>query len=311
MAQATGEIPKRRLGKTNEMVSIVCLGGSHIGRPDEATGIRIIHEAIDAGVTFMDNAWEYNDGLSEERMGRALAQGNYRQRAFLMTKNCAHDRRADSSMVNLEESLRRLQTDYVDLWQIHEVAWDTDPDRILAPGGAAEAMVKAKEQGKVRFIGFTGHKHPDLHRKLLESGVPWDTVQMPLNVLDYHYNSFEREILPLALSLDIGVIGMKSLADAHLLESGADITVEEARRYALSLPASSICMGIDSLDVLHQDLNIARDFTPYTEEELDALRARSAPFVAAGTYEPFKTTRNYEGKWGRMANDYPVQAADD
>ena len=211
-------IPMRPLGKTGVDVSLLCLGGFHIGRPPEDEAIRIVHTAIYNGITFMDNAWEYNDGESERRMGVALAQDGYRAKAFLMTKNCAHDRTHANSMVKLEESLRRLQTDHLDLWQIHEVVWSTDPDRIFAPGGAADAMLKAKEQGKVRFIGFTGHKSPAIFRRMLSQGFPWDTLQMPISVLDAHFNSFQREILPIAAEQGIGVIGMKSLACGHLFD---------------------------------------------------------------------------------------------
>src|SRR6187200_1593795 len=178
---AGGTIPTRPLGSTGEQVSLLGVGGAHIGLTDEQTGIRIVQQCIDAGANFLDNAWEYNDGDSERRMGKALAQGGYRDKAFLMTKDCAHDRRAHHSMYKLEQSLKRLKTDHLDLWQIHEVVWEDDPDRIFAPGGSAEAMIKAKEQGKVRYIGFTGHKHPEIHRKMLSQGFPFDTVQMPLN----------------------------------------------------------------------------------------------------------------------------------
>ncbi|MFM9107662.1 MAG: aldo/keto reductase [Chloroflexota bacterium] len=187
-------IPTRPLGKTGEQVSILSLGGYHIGVPERSEAIRMIHAAIDAGITFMDNAWEYNDRESEFRMGEALAQDGYRDKVFLMTKNCAHDRRADTSMVRLEESLAALRTDHLDLWQIHEVVWRDDPDRIFAPGGAAEAMLKAKEQGKVRYIGFTGHKSPAIFRRMLELApdFPWDTMQFPVSVFDWHYNSFQQ-----------------------------------------------------------------------------------------------------------------------
>src|SRR5688572_26988010 len=187
-------IPRRPFGATGEEVSLLAVGGAHIGLPeDESVGIRIIHEAIDAGASFLDNAWEYNSGTSEVRMGKALAQDGYRQKAFLMTKDCAHDRVADHSLLKLENSLKRLQTDYLDLWQIHEVVWEDDPKKIFAPGGSAEAMLKAKEQGKVRYIGFTGHKSPSIHKAMLSQGFPWDAVQMPLNALDAHWESFERE----------------------------------------------------------------------------------------------------------------------
>ncbi len=302
-------MPRRPLGKTGEQVSIMALGGAHLGKPSASEATRIVHAAIDAGLDFMDNAWEYNEGASEIRMGEALAQGGYRQRAFLMTKNCAHDRKADHSMRKLEESLRRLKTDYLDLWQVHEVVFPDDPDRIFAPGGAAEAMLKAKEQGKVRYIGFTGHKTPAIHKRMLDQGFPWDTLQMPVNVLDAHYDSFAEQILPIAQKQQIGVIGMKSLAGGHLMEE-TDLTAQEAIAYALSLPISTLCVGVDSLEVLEQNLAIGRGFTPLSSEEIARILAKSAPYAKDGTIEPFKTTTNYEGEEARKEHNLPSRAAD-
>ena len=309
-ATGTAAIPRRPLGKTGEEVSILALGGAHIGKkPSKEEAIRIVHAAIDAGMDFMDNAWEYNDGESEVRMGEALAQGGYRQRAFLMTKNCAHDRRADNSMRKLEESLRRLRTDHLDLWQIHEVVWPDDPDRIFAPGGAAEAMLRAKEQGKVRYVGFTGHKSTTIFKRMLDQAFPWDTLQMPVNALDAHYESFEREILPIAHAQNIGVIGMKSLASGHLLE-GTDLTPQEAIAYSLSLPISTLCVGVDSMQVLEQDLAVARGFQPISAEERERILARTARHAADGRHEPFKTSHDYEGNEARREHGLPVRAAD-
>jgi len=301
-------IPTRPFGKTGEQVSLLGLGGAHIGNPSEEEGIRIVHEAIDAGVTFLDNAWEYNKRESERRMGKALAQGDYRARAFLMTKDCAHDRVAAHSMEKLEESLRMLRTDYLDLWQIHEVVWEEDPDRIFAPGGSAEAMLKAKEQGKVRYIGFTGHKHPDIHRRMLSQGFPWDAVQMPLNVLDAHEASFEREIVPLCQEQGIAVIGMKSYAGGHLNDTGLGITPEEALRYTLSLPVATVISGMPSLEILRKNIAVADGFVPLGDDERAALLARSAPHAAGAVAEPFKSTRKFEGAEGRIANGYPLNA---
>lgn len=306
--EPTLAIPTRPLGNTGEQVSLLGLGGAHIGGRgtplDEA--IRIVHEAIDSGVTFLDNAWEYNNRESERRMGMALAQGGYRAKAFLMTKDCAHDRVAVHSMEKLEESLAMLQTDYLDLWQIHEVVWDQDPDRIFAPGGSAEAMLKAKEQGKVRYIGFTGHKHPDIHRRMLEQGFPWDAVQMPLNVLDAHYASFEQEIVPLCQAQGIAVIGMKSNAGGHLRDTGADISPEEALRYALGLPIATLVSGMDTLEILRKNIAVANNFAPLTDDERAALLARSAPHAEGAVAEPFKSTRKFDAAPGRIANGYPV-----
>ncbi|MFT4039503.1 MAG: aldo/keto reductase [Thermomicrobiales bacterium] len=308
----SGGIPTRPLGTTGVDVSMLCLGGFHIGVPDEATGVRIIHEAIDGGMTFLDNAWEYNDGLSEERMGRALAQDGYREKAFLMTKNCAHDRTAASSMIKLEESLRRLQTDYLDLWQIHEVTWGDDPDRIFAPGGAIEAMVKAKEEGKVRFIGFTGHKSPSIFRRMLSQGFHWDSLQMPVNVLDASFNSFQREILPIAAEQGVGVIGMKSLANGHLFEDPSiSISAVDAIRYAASQPISSLCVGTDSLEVLQQNLAIGQNWQPMSDEE-QAAAVESVFHVGwHGKHEPFKTSFDYEGNEARREHGMPLRNAAD
>jgi aryl-alcohol dehydrogenase-like predicted oxidoreductase len=305
-------IATRPLGTTGIDVSMLCLGGFHIGVPPEDEGIRIIQTAIDNGITFMDNAWEYNDNESERRMGKALAQDGYRDKVFLMTKNCAHDRTYDNSLVKLEESLRRLQTDYLDLWQIHEVVWPDDPDRIFAPGGAAEAMLKAKEEGKVRFIGFTGHKSPAIFRRMLSQGFPWDTVQMPVSVQDANFNSFQREVLPLAREQGVGVIGMKSLAAGHLFDDPAvEITAEEAIRYALSQPIASLCVGVDSMKVLEQDLRVAREFVPMTKEEQDAAIDKVFHHCWAGQHEPFKTSFDYEGNEARREHGLPIKSAAD
>lgn len=301
----TGTIPRRPFGNSGEEVSILAVGGAHIGLCDEVEGIQIIHRAIDAGADFLDNAWEYNAGTSEIRMGKALAQGGYRQKAFLMTKDCAHDRVASHSMLKLENSLRRLKTDYLDLWQIHEVVWEDDPDKIFAPGGSAETLLKAKEQGKTRYIGFTGHKSPGIHKAMLSQGFPWDAVQMPLNVLDAHWQSFAKEIVPLCQEQGIAIIGMKSFADGHLFEAGSGVTPEEALRYTMSLPVATVVSGMESLEVLNQNLEIARNFTPLTDAERDAIVAKTKPFAGGGSFEPFKTTRDYEGEEGRYAHDYP------
>ena len=305
-----GGIRTRPLGTTGVSVSMICLGGFHISVPAEDEAFRIIHTAIDAGVTFMDNAWEYADHESERRMGIALAQDGYREKVFLMSKNCAHDRTYEDSMRKLEESLRRLQTDHLDLWQIHEVVWPDDPERIFAPGGAGEAMLKAKEEGKVRLIGFTGHKSPAIFRRMLAQGFPWDTIQMPVSVLDAHFNSFQQEIIPIAQAQGIGVIGMKSLAAGHLFDDpNVTVTAEEARRYALSQPIASLCCGIDSMKVLEQDLRIAREFTPMTEEEQSATIDKAFHHAWAGQHEPFKTSNDYEGNEARREHGLPIKAA--
>ncbi len=300
-------IPTRPLGTTGEQVSILCLGGWHIGVPERDEAIRIVHRAVDSGITFLDNAWEYNDNESERRMGDALAQGGYRQKSFLMTKNCAHDRKASTSMTILEESLGRLKTDYLDLWQIHEVVWADDPDRIFAPGGAAEAMLKAKEQGKVRYIGFTGHKSPAIFRRMfdLAPDFPWDTIQCPVNFADWHYNSFQKEILPVAAEKGIGVIGMKSLA-AGALATETPIDPKEAIRYALSQNISSLCVGIDSMAILDQALSIGEHFTPMSEQDQNRLRHLAFEHGWDGRHEKFKVSNDFEGPLGRIDHGMPL-----
>jgi aryl-alcohol dehydrogenase-like predicted oxidoreductase len=306
----TSGIPLRPLGTTGVSVSMLCLGGFHLSVPPEDEATRIIHTAIDSGITFMDNAWEYADNESERRMGLALAQDGYRDKVFLMTKNCAHDRTAANSMVKLEESLRRLRTDHLDLWQIHEVTFPDDPDRIFAPGGAAEAMLRAKEEGKVRFIGFTGHKSPSIFRRMLSQGFPWDTLQMPVSVLDANFNSFQTEIVPIAQEQGIGVIGMKSLAAGHIFDDATiDITAEEAIRYALSQPIASLCTGIDSMAILEQNLRIAHDFVPMTAVEQAAAVDKVFHHAWAGQHEPFKTSFQFEGNEARREHGIPLRSA--
>jgi uncharacterized protein len=292
-------IARRPLGKTGLEVSILCLGGAHIGHAgSEREAMRLVHEAIDAGINFMDNAWEYNNGRSEDWMGKAL-QGR-RHQVILMTKVCTHGRDKKVAMEQLEQSLRRLKTDYLDLWQIHEVVYDDDPDRHFAPGGAAEALLDAKRQGKVRFIGFTGHKHPDLHLKMLRHDFPFDTCQLPLNVFDGTYRSFEQEVLPELNRRGIAPLGMKALSGNGEPITRRVITVEEALRYVLTLPIASLVTGIESLDVLRQNLTIARRFVPLTAQEMDTLRTRVAMYAADGRFELFKSSRRYDGPIGRQ-----------
>lgn len=295
---ATGEIPKRPLGRTGVQVSALCFGGAHWGRmSSEAEATRVLHEAIESGVTFLDNAWEYNGGRSEELMGKAI-QGR-RQQVFLMTKLCSHGRDRKVAMRQLEESLRRLRTDYLDLWQIHEVIYDDDPDRHFAPGGAAEALHEAKQQGKVRLVGFTGHKDPAIHLKMLQHDFPFDTCQMPLNVFDGTYRSFEQEVLPVLIRRGVAPLAMKTLSgNGEPIKQGL-VTVEEALRYVLSLPVASVVSGIDSREVLRQNLDILRRFTPMTLAEMEALRTRVAAYAKAGRFELFKSTDRYDGRIGR------------
>jgi aryl-alcohol dehydrogenase-like predicted oxidoreductase len=298
------QIPRKPFGKTGESVSIIGLGGYSLGSaPSLREAIRIAHEAIDAGVTFLDNAWEYHDGKSEEWMGQAL-QGR-RDKVFLMTKVCTHGRDKKVALRQLDESLKRLRTDRLDLWQIHEVVYWNDPDLHFAPGGAVEALDEAKKQGKVRYVGFTGHKHPDNHLKMLGHDYPFDAVQMPLNCFDASYRSFEQKVLPEVRRRGIAALGMKSMGgDGEPILHGA-VTAEEALRYAMGLPVATTISGIDSLQVLHQNLAVARGFRPMTAEEMDALRRRCAPLAADGHLELYKSTVKYDGNEGRSQHGFP------
>ncbi len=289
-------IARRPLGRTGEQVSIMGLGGAHIGtQKDEQESIGIVRAAIDAGITFMDNCWDYNGGASEVRMGKALRDG-YRQRVFLMTKIDGRD--AKTAMSQLEESLQRLQTDHVDLIQLHEVIHDNDPERAFAQGGAIEGLVRAREQGKARFIGFTGHKSPQIHKRMIETadahGFRFDTVQMPLNVMDAHYDSFEKVVLPLALERQMGVLGMKPLGDHFVLQSNT-VSAPEALRYAMSLPVSTTITGIDSMAILQQDLAVARGFRSLTPDEKVALIEKTKQAAVAGEFEKYKTSTHFDG----------------
>ena len=256
-------VPLRPLGATGVDVSALGLGGYHIGKmTSEREAIRVVHAAIDAGITFMDNAWEYHDGRSEVVMGKALA--DRRDQVFLMTKVCTHGRGRTEAMRQLEQSLRRLKTDYLDLWQIHECAYDNDPERHFAPRGVVEALMRAREQGKVRFVGFTGHKRPDIHLAMLAHDFPFDTCQMPLNCFDASFRSFEQEVLPVLLRRGIAPLGMKSLGGDGRQVKDKVITAEEGLRYAMSLPVATTISGIDSMKVLRQNLAVASGFRPMT-----------------------------------------------
>ena len=293
---ATGEVEYRMLGRTGERVSAIGVGGFHLGLPkvDEALAIRIIRGAVDRGLNFMDNSWDYNEGASEERMGKALRDG-YREKVFLMTK--IDGRRKREAARQLEESLRRLQTDHIDLVQHHEVIRFEDPDRIFAPDGAQEALLEAREAGKVRYIGFTGHKDPHVHRYMLEvadrNGFAFDTVQMPLNVMDAHFRSFQKLVLPELVQRGIGVLGMKSMGNGMILRSGA-VTPVQCLRYALSLPTSVVITGIDGMDILDQAVSVATSFQPLEPAEVDALLARTAAAAASGRFELFKTSSAFD-----------------
>jgi aryl-alcohol dehydrogenase-like predicted oxidoreductase len=291
-------MPMRRLGRTGVEVSLMGLGGFHLGSvPSENDAIRIVHEAMDRGLTFLDNCWDYHGGESERRMGKAL-RGAYRDKAFLMTK--LDGRTARAAAEQLDQSLRRLETDHVDLLQIHEVIRDSDPARVFAAGGAIETLLRARDAGKARFIGFTGHKSPAIHLAMLEAarrnGFRFDAVQMPLNVMDAQYgdDSFERKVLPVLLREEIGVLGMKPLGSGLLLRSGV-VSASEGVRYAMSLPVSVTIIGVDSIGVFHEDLHTALGFEPMTEDEKEAVLARAADAAHTGRYERYKTTTDFDG----------------
>jgi aryl-alcohol dehydrogenase-like predicted oxidoreductase len=301
---AAGAIPRRPLGKTGVEVSALCLGGYHLGDAgSEGEAVKIVHEAIDAGINFFDNAWEYHEGRSEEWMGKAL-EGR-RKNVVLMTKVCSHGRDAKVAMEQLEQSLRRLKTDYIDLWQIHEVIYENDPDLHFAKGGAVEALEAAKKQGKARFIGFTGHKHPSIHMKMLARNFPFDACQLPLGCFDATFRSFEQEVLPELNRRGIAALGMKSLGGSGDAIKKGIVTVNEALRYAMSLPVASTVSGIDSLEVLRQNVGIARGFSPMSGEEMAAVRMKCASAAADGRFELYKTSMKYDGKPGREQHGFP------
>lgn len=282
-------MPYRALGRTGEMVSLLGIGGHHIGvASSQSESERIVHQAIDLGVNFMDNAWEYNGGRSEEWMGAALK--GKRDKVFLMTKMCVHGGDAKKGMELLEESLKRLQTDHLDLWQIHEVANEGQVEKYFAPGGAVEALEKAVEQGKVRFTGFTGHRSPDVHLKMLSRGYPFHTCQMPLNPFDHGYeNSFERKVLPELVKQNIGVIGMKSLAGNGRAVRDGVVSAAELLRYAMSLPVATVCSGIDSTDHLKANVAVAKAFRQMAPEELASLRSRLSEKAREKRFEYYKS----------------------
>ena len=289
-------VPYRTLGRTGERVSAIGMGGFHLAQPglEEAESIRLIRTAVDRGINFMDNSWDYNEGQSEIRMGKALKDG-YRQKVFLMTK--LDGRTKQEAAKQIDESLKRLQTDHVDLMQHHEIIRFEDPDRIFAKQGAQEAVLEAKKAGKVRYIGFTGHKDPHVHLYMLkvaaDNGFKFDTVQMPLNVMDAHFRSFEKLVLPKLVEQGIGVLGMKSMGDKIILKSKT-VQPIECLHYALNLPTSVVITGIDSMGILEQALEAARTFRPLSKDQVTALLAKTAQAAANGDYELFKTSQHFD-----------------
>jgi predicted aldo/keto reductase-like oxidoreductase len=297
-SESRNGIPYRTLGRSREKVSLVGLGGYHLGKQaDPQESVRIIRAGLDEGINFLDNCWDYNGGESEIRMGNALRDG-YRQKAFLMSKIDGRTKAAAASQIN--ESLRRLQTDRIDLLQFHEVIRDTDPDRIFAKGGAMEAVLEAQKAGKIRLIGFTGHKSPDIHLKMLATAkkhdFTFDAVQMPLNVMDAHYDSFEKKVLPVLVKEDIGVLGMKPMGDHFILESKT-VTAVECLHYPMNLPTSVVITGCDSMEILNQALGAARSFRPMNSNEVAALLAKTTQASQSGKYELYKTTHHFDGTY--------------
>jgi uncharacterized protein len=302
-------VPLRPFGRTGELVSIIALGGHASTNPkklDAKQSLKLIQRAVDEGITFLDNAWDYHDGLAEERMGKALAEGRRRDKTFLMTKVCG--RTAKEAQSNLEDSLRRLQTDRIDLWQFHEIVYDNDPDWIFADDGAIHTGLKAVKEGKVRFLGFTGHKDPSIHLQMLAKPYDWSAVQMPLNVMDAHYRSFQKQVLPMLNERGIASLGMKSLGGNGSIVTKAGVPVEDAIRYVLSLPITTLVSGIDSEAVLDQNLGIVRRFTPLSAAEREAIEQRTQKLAGDGRYELFKSSKAFDGPVHRKQHGFDVQA---
>jgi predicted aldo/keto reductase-like oxidoreductase len=299
------EIPLRPLGRTGLNVSLIALGGHSSTNPkklSEEESFRLIRRAVDEGITFMDNAWDYHDGEAEIRMGKALAEGGRRDKVVLMTKVCG--RTAKDATSNLEDSLRRLKTDHLDVWQFHEVVYDNDPALIFAEDGAIHAGEKAVKEGKVRFLGFTGHKDPSIHLDMLSQPYDWATVQMPLNVMDVHYRSFQKKVLPELIKRKIGVLAMKSLGGNGSIVSKAGVSVEDALRYVLSLPISTLVSGIDSEKVLDQNLRIVRDFKPLTAEERNRIEQSTIQVAGDGRFELFKSSKLFDSPVHRKQHGF-------
>ena len=302
---ARGAVPMRKFGRHDLQVSALGFGGHHLGDvPNVQEAIRLVQEAVDNGITFFDNCWEYHRGKTEDWMGQGLK--GRRDKVFLMTKVCTHGRDASLAMEMLEQSLHRFQTDHLDLWQIHGVSFENDPELFMRPGGAAEALRKAKEQGKVRFVGFTGHKDPAIHLKMLETGFPFDSVQMPLNAFDAHFHSFQELVLPEVNRRGMAALGMKPFSGHGDPVEQGELTAEEALRYAMSLPVTTTISGVDRMDVLQQNLTIARNFKPMTEAEMQALRDRIKHVAGDGRYELYKVSLRFDNPEARIAHEFPL-----
>jgi predicted aldo/keto reductase-like oxidoreductase len=304
MAQRTG-IPIRRFGRHDVQISALGFGGHHLGdAEDEDTAIRLVHDAVEGGVTFFDNCWEYHRGKSEDWMGKGLK--GIRDRVFLMTKVCTHGRDKELALRMLDESLHRLQTDHLDLWQIHGVSFDNDPALFIRKGGAAEALEQAKKEGKVKFVGFTGHKDPEIHLKMLATGFPFDSVQMPLNAFDATFRSFEQKVLPELNRRGIAALGMKPLNGHGDAIKHGDISAEEALRYAMSLPVTTTITGMEKPEVLQQNLRVAQGFQAMSSQEMQALRYRVKEYAADGRFELYKLSLKFDNPEARLAHQFPL-----
>jgi aryl-alcohol dehydrogenase-like predicted oxidoreductase len=307
MPQASA-IPTRKFGRSEVHVSALGFGGHHLGdAEDESSAVRLVRAAADGGVTFFDNCWEYHRGKSEGWMGKGLK--GIRDRVFLMTKVCTHGRDKELALRMLDESLRRLQTDHLDLWQVHGVAFDNDPELFMRKGGTAEALEEARKQGKVRFVGFTGHKDPDLHLKMLATGFPFDSVQMPLNAFDARFRSFEQKVLPVLNRQGVAALGMKPFnGHGDAIKEGA-ISAEEALRYAMSLAVTTTITGMERLDVLQQNLRVAQNFRPMPPAEMEALRDRVKQYAVDGRFELYKLSLKFDNPEARLAHQFPLDTA--
>ena len=300
-----GSMPLKRFGKTDVQISALGLGGHHLGAAkDEQTAVAIVHAALDGGITFFDNCWEYNRGKSEDWLGKGLK--GRRDNAFLMTKVCTHGRDASLATQMLEQSLRRLQTDHLDLWQIHGVSFQNDPELFIRPGGAAEALLKAKKDGKVRFVGFTGHKDPEIHLAMLNTGFPFDSVQMPLNPFDANFFSFEQRVLPALTQRGIAPLAMKPISGhGEPIQMGA-FTAGELLCYSMSLPVATTITGVSEMEILQQNLKIAHEFKPLNAAQMQALRDRAKPYAGDGRFELYKTSLKFDNPEARLAHAFPL-----
>jgi aryl-alcohol dehydrogenase-like predicted oxidoreductase len=299
-------IPMRPFGRHGDVkISALGLGGHHLGQAEDLkTAIRIVHRAIEGGINFFDNCWEYHRGKSESWMGMALR--GKRDKVFLMTKVCTHGREAAIATQMLEESLHRFQTDHLDLWQVHGVSYENDPDLFMRPNGAAEALRKAKQEGKVRFVGFTGHKRPEIHLKMLNCGFEWDSVQMPLNPFDSTFLSFEQQVLPELNKRGIAALGMKPIVGHGESVKKGMLTAQEALSYAMSLPVTTTITGMEKMEILEQNLKVAQGFEPLSQERMAALRERCRMAAGDGRFELYKMSLKYDNPEARLAHGFPL-----